>query len=154
MKGPPRYFRAGVGAVIVDARGRVLVGERRKRRGAWQFPQGGIESGESPEEAVYREIREETGLKRGDIKMLARHPAWLSYELPARLQSGKTGLGQTQRWFLFRLKAHRSTAMPDGHPEFRRFAWISFNSAVARAVAFRRPIYRALREAFEGRARR
>jgi putative (di)nucleoside polyphosphate hydrolase len=151
MKFPSQYFRAGVGAVIVDARGRVLVGERRKRAGAWQFPQGGIESGESPDEAVYREIEEETGLGRRDLKLLARHPVWLCYELPARLQSGKTGLGQAQRWFLFRLKARRLLALPADHPEFRRFAWISFNSAVRRAVAFRRPIYRALREAFASR---
>jgi putative (di)nucleoside polyphosphate hydrolase len=151
MKFPSQYFRAGVGAVIVDARGRVLVGERRKRPGSWQFPQGGIEKGETPEDAVYREIHEETGLERADIKLLARHPGWLCYELPPRLQSEKTGLGQAQRWFHFRLKARSGWTLPDDHAEFRRFEWISFDSAVRRAVSFRRPIYKVLRETFTSR---
>ena len=154
MKVPTRYFRAGVGAVIVDARGRVLVGERRDRPGSWQFPQGGIEDDETPAQAVIREIREETGLKRTSLKLLARHPHWLCYELPARMQSPKTGLGQAQRWFLFRLKARGAVAMPKKHPEFRRFAWISFGAAVSRAVSFRRPVYRAVREYFEPRGQR
>lgn len=151
MKLPANYFRAGVGAVIANSRGRVLVGERRDRPGAWQFPQGGIEDGETPEDAVLREIQEETGLVAADVKLLARYPGWLCYELPPRMRSPKTGLGQAQRWFLFRLKANRPMDLPGHHPEFHRFAWISFNSAVTRAVAFRRPIYRALRDRFRSR---
>ena len=147
MKLPSRYFRAGVGAVIVDARGRVLIGERRDRRGAWQFPQGGIEDGEEPEDAVFREIEEETGLLRRDLRLMARHPQWLCYELPRTRRSGKTGLGQAQRWFLFRLTAR---ALPElaPHPEFRRYSWVSFATAVRRAVDFKRPVYRAVRDYF------
>jgi putative (di)nucleoside polyphosphate hydrolase len=148
MKFPPRYFRAGVGAVIVDGDGLVLVGERRDRPGAWQFPQGGIEAGEEPEDAVFREIDEETGMTRADLKLLARHPSWLCYELPPRLRSPKTGLGQAQRWFLFRLKSRRPGLLPPAHPEFRRYAWVTFDSAVRRAVSFKRPVYRSVREHF------
>jgi putative (di)nucleoside polyphosphate hydrolase len=153
MKRPPHYFRAGVGAVIANSRGQVLVGERRDHRGAWQFPQGGIEDGERPEDAVYREIDEETGIARVDLQLVARHPAWLCYELPSRMQSKKTGLGQAQRWFLFRLKAGRPAEIPAPHPEFRRYAWVSFDAAVRRAVAFKRPVYRSVREHFAGRVR-
>jgi putative (di)nucleoside polyphosphate hydrolase len=147
MKLPPRYFRAGVGAVIVDARGRVLIGERRDHRGAWQFPQGGIEDGEEPEDAVFREIEEETGLLPRDLRMVARHPQWLCYELPRPKRSGKTGLGQAQRWFLLRLRARAAPALAP-HPEFRRYSWVSFGTAVSRAVAFKRPVYRAVRDYF------
>jgi len=151
MKFPPRYFRAGVGAVIVNEDGRVLVGERRDHRGAWQFPQGGIEDGEEPEDAVLREIDEETGIARRDLKLVARHPAWLCYELPPQMRSAKTGLGQAQRWFLFRLKSRRSAPMPRPHPEFRRYAWVTFDTAVRRAVAFKRPVYRSVRDYFAAR---
>lgn len=151
MKPPANYFRAGVGAVIANARGQVLVGERRDHRGAWQFPQGGVEGNETPEQAVYREIGEETGVARGDLKLVARHPGWLCYELPPRMRSRKTGLGQAQRWFLFRIRQGRATPVLKPRPEFRRYAWVSFDTAVRRAVSFKRPVYRRIREQFATR---
>ena len=151
MKRPPLYFRAGVGAVIVNARGQVLIGERRDHRGSWQFPQGGIEDGEAPIEAAYREIDEETGIERRDLELVARHPQWLCYELPPRMRSAKTGLGQAQRWFLFRMKADRPGLISRPRPEFRRYAWVSFDAAVRRAVIFKRPIYRSVRDQFAAR---
>lgn len=150
MKKPPLYFRAGVGAVIANERGQVLLGERRDHRGAWQFPQGGLEEGEEPADAVYREIEEETGIVRRQLKLVARMPEWLCYELPSRHRSGKTGLGQAQRWFLFRMRESRLAALPQPHPEFRRFVWASFDTAVRRAVFFKRPVYRRVREHFAG----
>src|SRR5687768_11463783 len=99
MARPPEYFRAGVGAVIVGGDGRLFVFERRDVAGAWQFPQGGLERGERPVDAVYREIREETGIRRRALRLLARHPELLAYELPPRARSKKTGLGQVQYWF-------------------------------------------------------
>ncbi len=74
MRRPRKYFRAGVGAVILDRRGRVLVFERTGMPGAWQFAQGGIERGETPRAAVLREIGEETGIPRRALALLARHP--------------------------------------------------------------------------------
>jgi len=147
VKRPPIYFRAGVGAVIADSRGRVLIGERRDHRGAWQFPQGGIEDGEEPEDAVFREIKEETGLVQRELRLVARHPQWLCYEVPRARRSWKTGLGQAQRWFLFRLRKRTAPELAP-HPEFRRYSWVSFATAVSRAVAFKRPVYRAVREHF------
>jgi putative (di)nucleoside polyphosphate hydrolase len=151
VKQPANYFRAGVGAVITNARGQVLIGERRDHRGSWQFPQGGIEDGERPDDAVYREIDEETGIARKYLQLIARHPQWLCYELPSRLRSRKTGLGQSQRWFLFRISAERTDDLLKPHPEFRRYAWVSFDTAVRRAVSFKRPVYRSVREEFAKR---
>ena len=146
MSKPSMYFRAGVGAVIADARGRVLVFERRDVAGAWQFPQGGLKRGEQPLDAVYREIREETGLRRRTLRLLARHPDLLAYELPVRARSKKTGLGQVQYWFLF-----QTTARPQRPPddsEFRAVKAASFSQSIVGTVSFRRPVYRKLRDAF------
>ena len=142
MARPPEYFRAGVGAVIVDGDGRVLVFERRDVAGAWQFPQGGLERGERPLDAVYREIREETGIRRRALRLLARHPDLLAYELPPGARSKKTGLGQVQYWFLF-----QTTMPPEPLPdrgEFRAVKGGTLSQAISRTVGFRRPVYRKL----------
>src|SRR5262245_40285337 len=147
MKPPARYFRAGVGAVITDGAGRVLAFERRDIPGAWQFPQGGLEDGETTMDAVFREIKEETGLSKTALQLLRRYPGLLAYELPPEARSVKTGLGQVQYWFLFRLR-RKLTPVPAGS-ELKTFAWMSFEQAIARAVKFKRPVYRKLQECFE-----
>ena len=145
MSGPARYFRAGVGAVIFDDRRRVLILERADVPGAWQFPQGGLEEGESPLRAARREAAEETGLRPGSLRLVAPYPALLAYELPRRMQSPHTGLGQVQYWFYFQTDAVDVplTRLPAG--EFRAARWASFDRAVAECAAFRLPVYRQLR---------
>ena len=59
-------FRANVGIILVNAENKLLLGGRVGAKG-WQFPQGGIDEGEAPEEAMYRELREEVGLEPGDV---------------------------------------------------------------------------------------
>jgi putative (di)nucleoside polyphosphate hydrolase len=148
MKRPRQYFRAGVGAVITDGRGRVLVFQRAHIPGAWQFPQGGMDDRERPIDTAYREVEEETGIPRRALQLMDRHPDLLAYELPARSQTPKTGRGQVQYWFLFRLKA---PAVFDSMPhdaEFSAHRWVSFNTAVAQVVRFKRPLYRRVRDRF------
>jgi putative (di)nucleoside polyphosphate hydrolase len=146
MGAPPRYFRAGVGAVILDDSGQALAFERSRMPGAWQFPQGGIEAGEEPLDAVWREVKEETGLTRRDLRLVAAYPEPLVYELPPATQRRKTGMGQVQYWFFFRMRTPQDRVMvpPDG--EFRQAAWIPFDEAVGRAVSFRRRVYERLRD--------
>lgn len=146
MKRPSRYFRAGVGAVIADRSGRVLALERSDYRGAWQLPQGGLEKGEAPVDAVYREIEEETGLKRRGLKLVTQYPELLVYELPRKAQSKKTGLGQVQYWFFFETKKRQPRAEPRG--EFRAARWVPFDKVVSGVARFRRPLYRKLRTHF------
>jgi putative (di)nucleoside polyphosphate hydrolase len=148
LKRPAQYFRAGVGAVIRDRRRRVLVCKRRDVRAAWQFPQGGLELGEKPIDAVFREIQEEVGFKRSSLRLLARYPEWLVYELPRRARSPKTGLGQAQYWFLFELKREFPPRPFNGKSEFVAAEWVSFDEAVTRIVSFKRPVYRKLQEYF------
>ncbi len=145
MRRPRKYFRAGVGAVILDRRGQVLVFERTGMAGAWQFPQGGIERGEAPRAAVVREIREETGLPRRALTLLGRYPRPLAYELPARARTKKTGLGQVLYWFFFQWQGApgRLPSLPvEG--EFQAAAWVPFRHAVGRVVRFKRPMYELL----------
>ena len=148
MKTPSRYFRAGVGAVLADPKGRVLIFERADVRGAWQFPQGGLKRKEKPLAAAYREIKEETGFGRRSLELLAQYPTLLAYELPRRMQSHKTGMGQVQYWFLFRVKGAAADVQFTKHSEFRAAAAVPFRKAVAGAPAFRQPLYQQLQDEF------
>ena len=141
------FFRAGVGAVVVDA-GRILVLRRKGARdSAWQLPQGGVEAGEDPEAAIYRELREETGLERAQLRLLSSAGEWLAYELPPEYRNAKVGRGQVPRWFLYELAAPRGAVRPDGL-EFEDAAWVTAQELLARAVPFRVPLYRRLVDEF------
>jgi putative (di)nucleoside polyphosphate hydrolase len=135
------FFRASVGAMIIDAQDRVLAFQRAGASdGAWQLPQGGVEPDETTRQAVYREIREETGLVKEDLALLAESPHWLSYELPLAYRSKKTGRGQTQKWFLFRLTGNTNKIRPD-HKEFVAYRWMARDELLQHAVEFRRDVY-------------
>jgi putative (di)nucleoside polyphosphate hydrolase len=136
-----QYFRASAGAVIADGRGRVLVCRRADVAGeAWQLPQGGVQQGEDPLTAAYREIEEETGIGRAQLELLAVAPEWLAYELPPEMRNAKTGLGQSQKWHLFRFRGRPEDIVPDS-VEFAGCRWSTFQDLLARAIAFRRPVY-------------
>lgn len=135
-------FRANVGAVIVNGAGQVLIGERIGIAGAWQFPQGGIRQGEEPFGAILREIAEETGISAASLDLIATHPEWLAYELPDANRSEKTGRGQVQRWFLFRLVGEVPDVLPD--TEFSDTRWVSVDETAALVVDFKRPTYEKL----------
>ena len=145
MGRPARYFRAGVGAVIFNPRGQVLLLERANVPGAWQFPQGGLDEGETPVDGARREAEEETGIPASALRLKGRYPGLLAYELPARAQTKRTGLGQVQYWFYFETRAVDVPLekLPPG--EFRAARWTSFARAVADTVAFRAPLYKKLR---------
>jgi putative (di)nucleoside polyphosphate hydrolase len=127
------YFRAGVGMVVVNDSGLVLALERADVPGNWQFPQGGIEANEDPLRAAYRELHEETGLKEADVELLAELPGWLTYELPTDLRSPRVGLGQVQRWFLFRLRRASGATI----------------DLVREVADFRKPVYQEIQEALK-----
>jgi putative (di)nucleoside polyphosphate hydrolase len=145
-------FRAGAGAVIVDRAGRVLAFDRADAEGpAWQLPQGGLERGESPEHAVWREVAEETGLTRERLEPLGRFAEPIAYELPEAWRSARTGRGQAIYWFFFRLLGAAPPPLPDG--EFRACRAMGFDELIEAAIEFRRPGYRRLREHFEAQIR-
>ena len=120
--------------------GSVLAFERADAPGSWQLPQGGIEVGEEPEDAVWRELKEETGLTASDVELVARHPEWVEYEWPPEVAAGRRGIGQIQRWFTFRVNDDGVQPSPDGS-EFVAWRWVEPAWLVRNVVAFRRPAY-------------
>src|SRR5262245_57997723 len=98
-------FRANVGIVLTSDDRRVFLGGRTGGRG-WQFPQGGVLRNEAPEQALYRELKEEIGLEESDVELIAATRHWLRYRLPpqyVRRNSQPQCIGQKQRWFMLRL---------------------------------------------------
>lgn len=145
QKPPREYFRAGVGAVILSRAGLVLSLERSDVGGAWQLPQGGLEKGEKPEEAVYREIEEETGLARKSLRLVGRLPELTAYELPNAARSSKTGRGQVQYWFYFLIVSHEDAIRLPERGEFQQWRWVNFDRLLSDSVDFRRPVYTRLK---------
>lgn len=140
------FFRAGVGAVILNDTNQVLIFRRKGTDDSWQFPQGGLDVGEEPLDGVTREIWEETGITAGEIELLPFEPPFklLAYEIPPEFRSAKTGRGQTQRWYFFKFTgSEESITFGDGL-EFERWKWVPMDEAVDLTVAFKRGVYREL----------
>lgn len=143
------FFRANVGAIIVDTTGYVLACKRADlEHDAWQLPQGGMDQGETPREAVYREIEEETGIAPAQLVLLDEATEWMAYELPAAYRSARTGRGQVQKWFVFRFVGSDEDIHPDQR-EFSDWRWSTLMGLSEHVVEFRRPIYRKLLAEFQ-----
>ena len=138
MSGPS--FRAGVVIVVRRSDGDVLAFERADVAGSWQLPQGGLDEGETPLEAAWRELEEETGLGAGEVRFVGEHPEWTVYELPPASRR-PARLGQVHRWFFFEVIDDNVVPTPDGH-EFVDWRWMSPADLLDTVVEFRRPSYR------------
>ena len=139
-------FRPNVGIVLADARGRVLWA-RRVGQEAWQFPQGGINDDETPEQALYRELEEEVGLSATDVSIVGCTRGWLRYRLPQRLlrrDSKPLCIGQKQKWFLLHMLAQdKDVTFDQGpKPEFDQWRWVSYWYPLGQVVPFKREVYR------------
>jgi putative (di)nucleoside polyphosphate hydrolase len=146
-------YRSGVGIVVFNADGLVLMGERRDFPGAWQFPQGGIDAGEDVWAAAERELFEETGITADKIAKLAEIPEWLVYDFPA----GAVGhpiyghhAGQKQKWFAVRFLGTDADIHLDAHnePEFARTEWCELARALDLIVDFKKQMYQQIVQAF------
>jgi len=142
-------FRAGVGAVILGRKGKVLAFERRDISGSWQLPQGGLDEDESPLEAVIREIREETGLGADDLELLSTASRLLAYELPEEARTKKLGRGQVQYWFLFRFTGRDDAITLGDKKEFSAWKWMSLEKLVKKVFSFKQTVYQELAKEFK-----
>jgi putative (di)nucleoside polyphosphate hydrolase len=146
----PDGYRPNVGIILLRDDGHVFWARRAFRDG-WQFPQGGMHSDETPLEAMYRELNEETGLLPEHVQVLGATPGWLRYRLPRRFvrrNEKPLCIGQKQVWFLLRFLGNESHVRLDltETPEFDLWRWVDFWYPAAHVVSFKRSVYeRALR---------
>ena len=133
--------------VVSNRRRQVVWARRIGRRDAWQFPQGGINHGESPEDALFRELHEELGLQPESVEVLGATSGWLRYDIPRqflRRDRHPVCIGQKQRWFLLRLLTDDSAIRTDAHakPEFDHWRWVDYWEPAREVVFFKRVVYR------------
>lgn len=138
-------YRPNVGIILANQSGQVLWA-RRIGQDAWQFPQGGINGKETPEQALYRELEEEIGLSQDSVKIVACTQGWLRYKLPQRLlrQGGSSFVGQKQKWFLLKMLTTDDTVQVNQSksPEFDLWRWVSYWYPLGQVVSFKRDVYR------------
>jgi putative (di)nucleoside polyphosphate hydrolase len=139
-----QVFRASVVLIVRRENGDILGFERVDVPGAWQLPQGGLDVGEEPVEAAWRELQEETGLGPKEVRLVVELPEWIAYEWPKfirdRDQEGRRR-GQIQKWFLFGVIPDiEILPQPDGI-EFSSWQWMSPHQLLAEVAEFRRDGY-------------
>ena len=139
-----RGYRPGVGVMLLDRDNRVFVGRRIDMAGEnWQMPQGGIDRGETPRQAAFRELKEEVGTDHAEI--LAETAQWLRYEVPqqiARRIWGRRYRGQMQKWFAMRFTGSDTDIdLHTHHPEFNAWKWVAPAELPTLIVPFKRQLY-------------
>ena len=139
-------YRPNVGIILCNDEGCVFWAKRAGVN-SWQFPQGGIKRFEDPEAAMYRELREETGLKAEHVQLIGRTRYWLRYKLPDRFirrNSMPLFIGQKQIWYILRLISDESNVRFDcgERPEFDHWRWVEYWDPLKDVVYFKRKVYR------------
>lgn len=140
-----KRYRSNVAAVILaptypfDCR--IFIAQRYDLEGAWQFPQGGIDQGETPRDALFRELEEEIGTR--EIEILSEYPEWLSYDFPSAVLQKKIYNydGQTQKYFLVKLKPNAKININTKNPEFDQYKFVKAEEALNDINHFKKPIY-------------
>ena len=144
-------FRPCVGVMLINAEGLVFVGRRIDQTvEGWQMPQGGIDMGESPEQAALRELKEEIGTNKAEF--LRELDGWLEYDLPAHLVGvalkGRYR-GQRQKWLAMRFTGKDSDIdVATDEPEFAEWKWLAMEALPRMIVPFKRDTYAKVIEAF------
>ncbi|MWL88480.1 MULTISPECIES: RNA pyrophosphohydrolase [unclassified Cupriavidus] len=138
-------FRPNVGIILINARNEVFWGKRIGEH-SWQFPQGGIKYGETPEQAMYRELQEEVGLLPEHVRIVGRTRDWLRYEVPdkfIRREIRGHYRGQKQIWFLLRMVCRDCDIhlRASDHPEFDAWRWSQYWVPLDAVIEFKRDVY-------------
>jgi putative (di)nucleoside polyphosphate hydrolase len=143
-------FRANVGIMLVNADHKIMAGEAFHYPGEWMMPQGGIDFAESPEEAMKRELVEETALEFEHTRLLREHNEWLGYKLGKPLEkNGKTYIGQRQKWFLLEYLGPLPDANKAQDREFIRFDWVDQDWLLAKTAGFKLGLYKEVFSVFD-----
>jgi putative (di)nucleoside polyphosphate hydrolase len=139
-------YRLNVGLIIANENGELLLCKRKKMN-SWQFPQGGIDFGESPMKAAKRELFEEVGISSKSVTLIESLDDWLKYEIPKKSRRrnflDRKFKGQKQKWFLFKLKKNvEVTFENDPDNEFDDFKWVSYWYPLNVIISFKEKVYR------------
>lgn len=139
-------YRANVGIIILNPDSTKVLWARRIRQRAWQFPQGGLNLGDTALSAMYRELYEEVGLRPQDVEVLSVTKGWFKYRLPTVMLRVKDSnyVGQKQKWFLLRLCAaeNKIDFNRTNSPEFDAWNWVEYWYPLTQIIAFKRHVYR------------
>lgn len=150
-------YRANVGLLLFNRGGQVFFGKRSgERRGqCWQFPQGGIDAGEHPEAAAWRELFEETGVDQNSARLIDQSRDWLVYDFPedvlrAKRAKGRNNLGQKQLWYAFRFTGSDADIKLDchGEVEFDEFRWEALERTPELVIPWKRGVYQEVARRF------
>ena len=141
-------YRLNVGIVIINDKGKLLLC-KRKNIDSWQFPQGGIDEGESPIKASKRELFEEVGIKSNDTKLLSSTRNWIKYDIPKEKRKNhflkKEFKGQKQKWFMFKLIKDVDISFDnDPDNEFIDYKWVPYWYPLHTIVDFKKTVYRSV----------
>ncbi len=139
-------YRLNVGIILVNQDNQLFLGRRVGHEDAWQFPQGGIRPNETPQQALFRELKEEIGLDPGHVRVLGKTEDWLCYDLPKRLIRQNTSplcIGQKQRWFMLGLVGDEShiNLQASHTPEFEEWRCVPYWQPVHEVVSFKKDVY-------------
>ncbi|HQS67849.1 MAG TPA: RNA pyrophosphohydrolase [Sulfuricurvum sp.] len=139
-----KFYRPNVAAIIVSnaypEQKQIFIAERSDLAGVWQFPQGGIDEGESSEEALFRELKEEIGTNK--VEVIAEYPEWIAYDFPAHVAAKMAPFaGQKQRYYLVRLKKNAKINLDTKHPEFKTYEFVALEELNEKIAHFKKPIY-------------
>ena len=139
-------YRENVGIILSNPHGQVFFA-KRCGQDAWQFPQGGIDENESPVEAMYRELEEETGLLKSHVEVIGQTDDWLRYSIPRHLQRKRSKplcIGQKQIWFCLKLIGDEADVNLESgsKPEFDRWRWVNYWEPLEEIVFFKRKVYK------------
>ena len=142
-------YRENVGIMLIDDNHQILVGEAYHYPGEWQMPQGGVEANESAEQALWRELAEETGICQHQTTLLGRYPGWLYYTLRLPLaHNGSVFLGQKQTWFLLSYNGPIPDINRVPEKEFLQFDRTSPEWLLERTPAVKLPTYTTIFDYF------
>jgi putative (di)nucleoside polyphosphate hydrolase len=149
-EGEPRHYRANVGIMIVNRAGEILAGDAFHYPGEWMMPQGGIDARESAEQAMRRELFEETGLRFKQVQLLHEHDEWLHYLFrKPQFKDGVYYIGQRQKWFLVEYNGPLPDAAKVQEQEFSCFDWVDPAWLVRQIPAFKKDVYRTVVKSFQ-----
>lgn len=146
-----RFFRAGVGTVIYNDEDQVVLFERAKYPiGVWQFQQGGIDIGESTENTLWRELKEEVGLFKSDFSDIHELPFWTVYQEQHTIDdTSKSRLGQAHKWYFLKLNPEVEIDLSKAEDdEASAFKWVTFTEAIAVTNEHKKHVYQSLETYF------